>query len=61
MMDKFQKILNGSKQYQFDGPVLTITSYYTGEEIKLDLSALDEEMLEQLIVVEDDFEDDYFE
>ena len=61
MLNKLQHILAGSKQYQFDGPILTITNYYTGEEIKLDLSRLDEEVLNELIVQDDEFEDDYFE
>lgn len=42
------EIINGSKEYKFDGTVLTVKGYYTGEEIKLDLSKLTEEMLEEL-------------
>lgn len=42
------RIINGSKEFYFKGSVLTIKSYYTGKEIKLDLANLDEEMLEQL-------------
>ena len=55
-----QKIINGSKEYSFSGTVLTIKSYYTGESIKLDLSLIDEDMLEEIIVRDDgDFEDEY--
>lgn len=43
-------ILRGSKSYEFNGTILTITSYYGGESVKLDLSLIDEEMLETLIV-----------
>lgn len=40
---KFQRLLNKSKSYTFEGSVLTITDYYTGEEVRLDLSMMDEE------------------
>ena len=42
------RIINGSKEFYFEGSVLTIKSYYTGKAIKLDLANLDEDMLEQL-------------
>ena len=42
------KIINGSKEFYFEGSVLTIKSYYSGKAVKLDLANLDEEMLEQL-------------
>jgi hypothetical protein len=42
------QIIHGSKQFEFDGSVLIITSYYTGERLRLDLGNLDEEMLEAL-------------
>lgn len=50
-------ILRGSKEYEFNGTVLTITPYYGGESVKLDLSLINEEMLETLIVEDDDEED----
>lgn len=57
---KLQEIINGSIEYSFSGTVLTIKSYYTGESIKLDLSLIDEDMLEEIIVRDDDeFEDEY--
>ena len=34
--------------------MLTVTGYYTGERVKLDLSNLTEEMLEELAPDEDD-------
>lgn len=52
----FKSILNGSKQYEFDYgvngmTVLVLTNYYTGEEIKLDLSVLldNEDVLTDMI------------
>ena len=53
-LEQAQAIINGSKQYEFgyneEGQmsVLTITGYYSGEELKLDLSKLTPEMLEAL-------------
>lgn len=55
----FTEVLQGSKCYEFNGTILTLTGYYSGRQIKLDLSLLDEETLEKLIVDED--EDDYYE
>lgn len=56
------EIIHGSKYFDFDGSVLTIRGYWSGKELKLDLGALDEEMLEQLQVEEDEeAEDDYYE
>ena len=54
--EKLRKILNSSKRYEFkygvNGmTVLSIQDYYTGEEIKLDLSVLldHEDILEEMI------------
>ena len=56
LVRKFKTILNGSKQYEFtygvNGmTVLEITSYYTGERIRLDLSVLldNEEVLQDMV------------
>lgn len=49
MYHKFQKILQGSKEYHFEGTVLVLRNYHTGEEIRLDLSMLDEEVFEELL------------
>ena len=55
-----QKIINGSKEYSFNGTVLTIKGYYTGESIKLDLSLVDEKILKKIIARDDDdFDDEY--
>lgn len=42
------KIINGSKTFSFDGTVLEIKSYHTGESVKLDLSKLTPEMFDEL-------------
>ena len=42
------KIINGSKSFTFDGSVLEITGYYTGDSVKLDLSKLTPEMFDVL-------------
>ena len=51
-------ILNGSISYEFDGTVLKITSYFTGETVRLDLGNLTQEMLDEL-QVEDDNEEEW--
>lgn len=56
-IETFNKIINGSKQFSFDGSVLTIQHYYSGECVKLDLAAVDEEILERLVYVEEIEED----
>lgn len=55
-MDKreFDRLVTGSLQYEMGHGVLTLTGYYTGESVKLDLTRLSEEMLEELIVTDDD-------
>ena len=56
-------ILSGSKRYDFgyneNGmmSVLTVTGYYTGESVTLDLSRLTPEMLNELQVDDSDNED----
>ncbi|MEG1894669.1 MAG: hypothetical protein RR162_00415 [Oscillospiraceae bacterium] len=57
-MKTFSKIINGSKQFSFEGSVLTIQHYYSGECVKLDLSAIDSDMLEKLIFVDETEEED---
>lgn len=51
---KLMRLLNGSMRYEFNGSILTITGYYSGDEVKLDLSRLSDEMLEELIVEDDE-------
>ena len=56
-INEVMEIINGSKRYSIDGPILEITGYYTGKMIKLDLSKLTEEILEELAPDEDCEED----
>lgn len=58
---EFTEIIRGSKQYEFNGTVLTVTGYYTGKRVRIDLSMIDPDMLEEIIVEddEDDEEDEW--
>lgn len=47
--DDAMRILRGSKEYAFEDTVLVVRSYYTGDEIRLDLDNLTDEMLEELM------------
>lgn len=57
-INEVMRILGGSKQYKFDrnedgySCVLVITSYYSREQVKLDLSRLTPDMLDELQVEE---------
>lgn len=56
-MKELNEILQGSKEYKFEYgenglTVLKLTGYRTGKTVKLDLSKITEEMLEELIVEE---------
>ena len=62
--DGTMSILNSSKQFKFEynedsgrPTVLAVTDYYTGESVKLDLSRLTPEMLDELQI--EDSEDEY--
>lgn len=54
---QFQRLLNQSKRYEMNGAILTITDYYSGEKINLDLSRIDEVMLNNLSMTDDEVED----
>lgn len=62
-IEETMNILSGSKRYDFgyneNGmmSVLTVTGYYTGESVTLDLSRLTPEMLNELQVDDSDNED----
>lgn len=57
-LEKVLKLLNGSIRYEMDRGVLTVTGYYTGEEVRLDLNKLTAEMLEELQPDDDEEEED---
>ena len=56
-------IISGSKQFSFEygdngRTVLVITSYHTGEELRLDLANITEDILEEL-QIDGNNEEDY--
>jgi hypothetical protein len=53
-INDFLRLINGSIRYEFEGTKLTITGYYSGKGITLDLSKMTEEMLEELTADEDE-------
>ena len=63
MMNEAQirRLANASKQYEMDGAVLTIRGYYESDLVmKIDISKLTPEMLEELAPDEDeDWDEEY--
>ena len=57
--ETFREIIRGSVQYQIRGTVLTLKGYYTGKEVKIDLSRIDPDMFEELTEVENEDEEDW--
>lgn len=56
---EFTKLINGSLKYEIHNGVLTLTGYYTGKQIRLDLSKITAEMLEEIAADdEEEIEDD---
>ena len=60
-INEFKSILRGSKRYEFEeDDRFVITGYYDGRRVALDLTRIDQEMLDELIIEdEDEDEDDY--
>lgn len=66
LMDELSRILNGSKQYEFEYgdygmSVLKLTNYNTGAKVSIDLGKLMEEypdVMEDIIINEDDEEEE---
>lgn len=47
--DNFKRILNRSKEYEFEGhTVLVLRDYYTGDEIRLDFNKITPEMFDEI-------------
>ena len=63
-MTRLGKLATNSCRFDIDvcTGILTITSYRTGEEIKIDLTAIDEDTLEQIDVtgLESDEEEELY-
>ncbi|MGN0518056.1 MAG: hypothetical protein ACI4II_04970 [Acutalibacteraceae bacterium] len=57
--EKFWEIIRGSLQYEIDDGVLTLTGYYTGKEVKIDLKKITPEMLEEITADPEETEEDY--
>lgn len=57
----FRRVVNGSKQFTFEGSVLVLTDYYTGERTKIDLALIDEDVFNEIVVDDEDMEDEYYE
>lgn len=55
----FSEIINGSVRYEISGTVLTLTGYYTGKEVKIDLSKITPDMLEEIAAEPEDDEEEY--
>ena len=62
-LNEVMRILGGSKRFDFEynengySCNLVVSSYHSGEEVRLDLSKLDNEMLEALQVEDNDNEE----
>lgn len=59
-INEFAKLLQGSLRYEMHNGTLTLTGYYSGKEINLDLTRITEEMLEELIVEDNEEEIEEF-
>ena len=47
--DNFKRILNRSKEYEFEGhTVLVIRDYYTGDEIRIDMARITPEIFDEI-------------
>ena len=61
MMNESQirRLSNASKEFYFEGSVLTVRGYYESDLVmKIDISKLTPEMLEELAPDEDEWEED---
>lgn len=56
-INEFQNVIRGSKVFDFEGynlEILKITNYRTGETVKIDLSGITQEILDELLVTDDE-------
>lgn len=53
--EAFKHILNRSKEYSFEGSVLTLRDYHTGETVEIDLSLIDQDTFEEIVVEEEEY------
>ena len=59
MYEIFLSIIHGSVRYEIDGTVLTLTGYYTGKEVKIDLAKITPDMLEKIAADPEENEEEY--
>ena len=57
--ETFHEIIRGSVEYRIQGTVLTLTGYYTGKQVKLDLSRIDPDMFKELTEIDEDDGEDW--
>ena len=58
-INEFKSILRGSKRYEFEeDDRFVITGYYDGRRVALDLTRIDQEMLDELIIEDEDEDED---
>ncbi len=57
--ETFWAIITGSVQYEINDSVLTLTGYYTGKEVKIDLRKITPEMLTEIIADPEENEEEY--
>lgn len=57
--ETFLSIIHGSVRYEIDGTVLTLTGYYTGKEVKIDLSKITPDMLEEITAGPEENEEEW--
>ena len=53
-INEFIKLLQGSLRYEMHNGTLTLTGYYSGKQVSLDLTRMTEEMLEELIIEDEE-------
>ena len=51
--NKAMQILSGRKMFTFDGTILTVSDYYTGDSVKIDFANMDEDTFKTLQLAED--------
>lgn len=59
MISKYLNILRGSKIYEINGTILTITSYHTGDAVSIDLAQITEDVLAEILVYDEVDEEVY--
>lgn len=51
--EDFMKAVKGSKQFSFNGSVLELINYNTGDRFYIDFAKIDEDMFEEIIADEE--------